>query len=112
MVNHQKDLMEEEVLKTNLLSIAVAGLLIALTGFLLYLFRNELSGSIRFLLPIPPLGVASYIFVFNMYQYYGGRLPGSSLDAAKEILISTGVSALFFGIFTFLLVIIISLFKR
>lgn len=104
--------MEQEVLKTNLLSIAVAGLLMALTGFLLYLFRSELSGSIRFLMPIPPLSVASYIFVFNMYQYYGGRLPGSSLETVKEIFISTAVSALFFGIFTILLVIIISLIKR
>ena len=104
--------MEQELLKTNLLSIAVAGLLMALTGFILYIFRDQLSGSIRFLMPIPPLGVASYIFVFNMYQYFGGRLPGSSVDTVKEILISTAVSALFFGVFTFLLVVIINIFRR
>ena len=78
--------MEQEVLKTNLLSIAVAGLLMALTGILLYLFRNELSGNVRYLMPIPPLGVASYIFVFNMYRYYSGNLPGSLLATVKEIL--------------------------
>ena len=104
--------MEQEVLKANLLSIAVAGLLIALSGFVLYVFRDQVSGNIRYLMPIPPLGVASYIFVFNMYQYYGGRLPGSSIDTIKEILISTAVSALFFGVFTFLLVLIISLLRR
>jgi hypothetical protein len=104
--------MEQEVLKTNLLSIAVAGLLMALTGILLYLFRNELSGNVRYLMPIPPLGVASYIFVFNMYQYYSGNLPGSSLATVKEILISTAVAAFFFGIFSLLLVVIISLIKR
>ena len=104
--------MEQEVLKTNLLSIAVAGLLMALTGILLYIFRDELAGNARYVMPIPPLSVASYIFVFNMYQHYSGSLPGSSLATIKEILISTAVAAFFFGIFSLLLVFIISLVKR
>lgn len=104
--------MEQEVLKTNLLSIAVAGFLMALTGIILYLFRNELAGSVRYLMPIPPLGVASYIFVFNMYRFYGGSSPENFMDTLKEVLISTAVSAFFFGIFTLLLVVVITLIKR
>ena len=46
--------MNPDVLKTNMLSIAVAGLLIMLTGIALYLFRDEVSDNVRFFMPIPP----------------------------------------------------------
>ena len=104
--------MSPEVLKTNMLAIAVAGLLIMITGIALYLFRDQVSDNIRFFMPIPPLGVAAYIFVFNMYSHYDGQLPKGSWIAAKEILISTVVAAIFFGVFSMLTVLIIGLIKR
>ena len=104
--------MDQEVLRTNMLAIAVAGLLMLLTGVLLYIFRDYVSHNARFFLPIPPLGVASYIFVFNMYSYYDGYLPGGTWSTAKEILLSTAVAALAFGLFTFLLIFIIDIIKK
>ena len=104
--------MEQDVLKTNLLSIAVAGFLIMLVGALLYVFRNELSDHIRFFMPIPPLGVAAYIFVFNMYRYHGGNLPEGAVGTVKEIFLGISVSVIAFSLFTILLVFIISYIKR
>jgi hypothetical protein len=104
--------MEDEILKTNILSITVSGLLILITGALFLIFRSVLSKNLRFFLPIPPLGVAAYIFVFNMYVYYGGDLPDNRWETVKEILSSIAVSSIIFGIFTVLLVISISSLRR
>jgi hypothetical protein len=104
--------MNSELLKTNILSIAVAGLLILLTGIVLYLFREQIADNVRFFMPIPPLAVAAYIFVFNMYNHYNGQLPEGAWVAAKEILYSTIIAALSFGVFAIRILGIISISKR
>ena len=104
--------MENEVIKTNLLAIAVSGFLTMLAGITLYLFRGSISGNIRYLLQIPPLGVAAYIFSFNLFRYYNGSLPERFADTAKEIVYSTLISAGIFFIFTVLFIIIISFVDR
>ncbi len=104
--------MDQDVLKTNLLSIAVAGLLMLLAGTLLYLFRDQVSDNVRFYMPIPPLIVAAYIFVFNMYNYYDGNVPGGVWGTSKEIIYSTAISAVVFGTSTLLLIAIIHFLKR
>jgi hypothetical protein len=62
--------MESEVIKTNLLAIAVSGFLTMLAGVILYFFRSSISTNIRYLLQVPPLGVAAYIFSFNLFRGY------------------------------------------
>lgn len=104
--------MNEDVLKVNMLAIAVAGFLILLTGVVLYFFRDQVYENVRFFMPLPPIGVAAYIFVFNMYRHYDGTLPGGALNGAKEVLISTAVAAAAFGVFTLLLVVLIDYIKR
>lgn len=104
--------MNPELLKANILSIAVAGLLILLTGIVLYQFREQIADNVRFFMPIPPLAVAAYIFVFNMYNHYDGRVPDGEWVAAKEILYSTAIAALSFGVFAILILGIILISKR
>lgn len=104
--------MENEVIKTNLLAIAVSGLLTMLAGIALYFFRTSIADNIRYLLQIPPLGVAAYIFSFNLFRYYNGNLPDNFAEAAREILISTLVSAGVFLIFTVMFVMIIGFIDR
>lgn len=104
--------MNQDILKVNMLSIAVAGLLILITGVVLYVFREQVADNIRFFMPLPPIGVAAYIFVFNLYGHYDGTLPGGTWDAVKELLVGTAVAAVAFGIFTLLLVAIIELVRR
>jgi len=99
--------MENEVIKTNLLAIAVSGFLTMLAGIILYLFRGSIATNMRYLLQIPPLGVAAYIFAFNLFRYYNGTLPDRFAITAKEIIYSTLISAGIFFIFTVMFVLII-----
>jgi hypothetical protein len=104
--------MEDETLKTNLLAIAGSGLLILLTGIFFLVFKNVVSKNLRFLLPIPPLGVAAYIFVFNMYVHYGGSLPKNTWGTVKEIILSIAISSTIFAVFTIVLVVFVGYFRR
>ncbi|MGD2077034.1 MAG: hypothetical protein PVH18_01525 [Chloroflexota bacterium] len=104
--------MNPEILRINMLSIAVAGFLIMLTGIALYIFRDHIADNLRFFLPIPPLGVAAYIFVFSMYNHYDGDLSAGPWVAVKEILYSTVIAAVSFGLFAFAIFVIISLTRR
>jgi hypothetical protein len=104
--------MEQDVLRTNLLSIVGAGFLMLLASTVLYLARNQLSTNYRFFMPLPPLAVAAYIYVFNMFGHYSGELPGGIWSTAKELFVSIAVTAISFGIFVVLLVAIVSFFKR
>lgn len=104
--------MENEIIKTNLLAIAVSGFLTMLAGIILYFFRSSISGNIRYLLQIPPLGVAAYIFAFNLFRYYNGSMPDSFAVTSKEIIYSTLISAGVFFIFTVMFVLIIGFVDR
>lgn len=103
--------MEDDLLKANLLAIAVTGLLLLITGTTFYLFRNHLVGISRYITPIPPLGIAAYIFVFNLYRHYSNDLPLHTWDMVKEIVYSTVLAAFIFGLFSVFLVIIIETVK-
>ncbi len=83
-----------------------------LAGIALYFFRGSIATNIRYLLQIPPLGVAAYIFSFNLFRYYNGNLPDNVAIAAREIVISTLVSASVFFVFTVMFVLIISYVAR
>ncbi len=100
------------MLKINLLAIAGFGILVAIVGIVLYLFRNDLAETIRFLLPIPPLSIAAYVFVLNVFRQYGGKMPENGIDVARELLIGTAVSALIFGLFSFGLMFFLEYSRR
>lgn len=104
--------MEDEVLKTNLLAIAGTGFLLLLVGVLLYVFRDRVGDNTRYVMSIPPLGVAAYVFVFNMFRFYDGGLTLRSWLTVREILLSTLFAAVTFGLFTAVLVITISILRR
>ena len=108
----QRIQLNDNTLITNTLSIVGAGLLILITGILFFIFRESVSKYIRFLMPIPPLAVAAYIFVFNMYVYYRGNLPERTVDIVKEIILSVAFSSLVFGAFTVLIILLISVVKK
>lgn len=91
--------MSDDMLKVNILTISVAGLLMLLTGLCLYLLRGLVSENIRFFLPIPPIGVAAYIFVFNLFQYYDGNLPANHWDTVRELTASAVICGIVFCAF-------------
>jgi hypothetical protein len=95
--------LEQNLLNINLLTMAGSGLLMLISGLSLYFFRDFVSDHLRFFLPIPPLGVAAYVFVFNLFKDYGGVLPKSPGLVWQEIITSTMIGAVIFGGFTTLL---------
>ena len=82
-----------------------------LTGLFLYLFRDFVSQNIRFFLPIPPLGVAAYVFVFNLFRFYEGNLP-NIWATARELVISAVISGVVFCIFITANLVITFFLKR
>ncbi len=104
--------MQDDSTLTNILSITGAGFLILLTGLSFLLFRDFISKHIRYFLPIPPIGVAAYIYVFNLYQYYNGDLTDSLSGTLKEILLSIGIMSISFTAFVVLLVLIIGTTRK
>ena len=104
--------MDEDILKVHMLTIAVMGFLILVTGLVLYLFRDVISKNLRFFLPIPPIGVASYIFVFNMFRTYGGTLPGGAWQTLREIAYGTLIMMGVFFTFAALNAFLTNLLRR
>ncbi|MBT3225697.1 MAG: hypothetical protein HN580_21665 [Deltaproteobacteria bacterium] len=101
--------METYFFKTNMLAIIFCGLTMAFLGFFVFFFKDSVAPNIRYFLPIPPVGVAAYIFVFNMFRKYNGQFPTSLFKVASEISIATIISAAFFLVFSIVLTIFILL---
>jgi len=99
------------ILKTTILSVIFMGVVILLAGIALLLWKNQIAPHMRYLLPIPPIGVASYVFVYNMFSHYGGTRPGAFTDIAKEIVWASGISSVSFFVFTLILVFMVDLIK-
>ncbi len=95
------------VIKTTILSIIFMGVVIILAGFVLLVYRQQVGPYMRFLLPIPPIGVASYVFVYNMFSRYDGQRPGTFWVTLMEIGWASGLSFIFFFVFTFILVFVV-----
>jgi len=100
------------ILKTTILSIIFMGLVILLAGVALLVWKNQVAPYMRYLLPIPPIGVASYVFVYNMFSKYGGTKPGPLSDIFREILWASTISSVFFFVFTVVLVFMVDSLKH
>ena len=60
--------MSDELLKINLLTISLIGGLLALVGLALYFAHASAGSYVRYLLPLPPVAVAAYVFTFNYFK--------------------------------------------
>jgi hypothetical protein len=103
--------MSSEILKTTILSIIVMGVVILLAGIALLCWKNQVAPHMRFLLPIPPIGVASYVFVNNMFSKYGGTCPRTFSHIIKEIVWASAISSISFFVFTLILMFTVILLK-
>ena len=105
--------MEDELLKINIISIAASGLLILIFGIVLYYFKGSLNNdTIRFFLPIPPIAVAAYVYVFNMFKCYDCDLPENAAALFYELFIATAISGTVFLVFVGCLIVIIKMFVK
>ena len=104
--------MEEDPVVINILSIAGAGLIILITGIVFLIFKDYIDKHIQFFLPIPPIAVAAYIFVYNMYQQEPSQISGNLSVLLKEVLMSVGIMAVSFAVFTVILIFFIDVFRK
>ena len=104
--------MQENSVLTNILAIAGAGLLIFLTGIGFLVFRDFITRNLRYFLPLPPIGVAAYIYVYNMYQHYNGNITSDLSGTIKEVLLSVGVVSGSFAAFVVLLILFINTTRK
>ena len=104
--------MQENSVLTNILAIAGAGLLIFLTGIGFLAFRDFITRNLRYFLPLPPIGVAAYIYVYNLYQHYNGNITSDLSGTIKEVLLSVGVVSGSFAAFVVLLILFINTTRK
>ncbi len=105
-------MIEETILKTNILSIIASGLVMALMGMVLYYFREAAAPHMWYLLTIPPVCVAAYIYVFNMYRKFNGKPPQPHTSLLFDLFTATLTAAGIFLAFSTLLIIIISFLNQ
>jgi len=104
--------MHKDPIITNILLIAGAGLLIFLTGLSFLLFRDFVSRNIRYFLPMPPISVAAYIYVYNLFQHNNGVLPEKISEVSKELFISIGFASFSFAAFVGLLILFVNTVRK
>lgn len=86
------------------LMIAGSGVLIGAAGVAAWCWRDSLVGQMRYILPVPPLGVAAYVFVISLLR---DRPEGMSrTDLIRETAVGGGAAALVFVVFTIALLLI------
>lgn len=104
--------MELNLLKSNLLAIIGSGIVMSLAGVVLFLVKEQLAAYIRYLLVIPPVGVASYVFVFNLLKKNNGKIPSFVSSFLLEVAVATCFAAVIFFVFTVLLGLFIGVFDH
>jgi hypothetical protein len=101
--------MQEQLLKTNLLTICVIGGLLALVGLVSYLAHASVASYVRYLLPLPPIAVAAYVFTFNYFKDVAQ--PNTTVGILKEVASATLVATTAFFGFSMALILVISLIQ-
>ena len=83
----------EDLGKLNMLAIAFAGAMMCLFGAVLFFYFGKLQGLMVYLLPIPPIVVAAYVFVFNLVRTYAEAFPPKPLQMFTDVALATLVSS-------------------
>ncbi len=104
--------MQKDPNLTIIILIAGAGLIIFLTGLGFLFLRDFVSRNIRYFLPLPPVSVAAYIYVYNLYQHNDGVLPEKISEVSKELIVSVGITSFSFAAFAGLLILFVSAVRK
>ena len=104
--------MQKDPNLTIIILIAGAGLIIFLTGLGFLFFRDFVTRNIRFFLPMPPISVAAYIYVYNYYHHNNWVLPDKFAEISKELLISVGFTSFSYAAFVVLLILFVSAVRK
>ena len=92
--------MHIEAVRNNLIVIASMGFSMFAIGLILYKYSALVSPYMRYLLPLPPISVAAYIYVLDIVKDNGNR----TLNVAQDLLMQT-----FIGTLSFVLIVLMLL---
>ena len=81
--------MEIQVVRNNLIIIASMGFAMFIVGLILYTNASRIAPYMRYLLPLPPISVAAYIYVLNVVSFKGDPAFKIGQDLLMETLIGT-----------------------
>jgi hypothetical protein len=102
--------MSDELLKINLLTISLIGGLLALVGLALFFAHASVASYIRYLLPLPPVAVAAYVFTFNYFKDV--VQPPTIWDIIKEVFSATLVAMSGFFCLSLISILLISFIRH
>ena len=104
--------MQLEAVRNNLIVIASMGFAMFAIGLILYSNASRIAPFMRYLLPLPPIAVAAYIYVLNIV----GTIEHGTLNIGKDLLMETVIGTVSFVLVTVLLLgqyyIISTLFSK
>ncbi len=100
------------MIKLNIILIGSAGFIMFLIAAVMLNFAEQLSGSMRYWLTVPPLGVAAYVYVVNLLKVHASDGQGIVPSALMgDVLMATAIAATIFLLFAALMLGISSLIK-
>ena len=102
----------EDSVRLNILIMAASGIAIAVAGLIIYFFRKSIPDFMPFILALPPIGVAAYVYLFRLLsQKITSNSNGYSLSFS-DILFGGMLTGLAFIFFCLIIITIVSLLKK
>lgn len=99
-------------LKMQMLVIAASGVAVALLAALLVGVGSRVDASMsRYLVVIPPVGVAAYVFVFGWMRDLAGGMPARA-EIIGGVAQATLATAGFFAVLTLTILLVVRLLSR
>ena len=107
------DSIRSDATKEKILLIAIMGLAMMVAGAFLYANVKRVASHWRFLLPLPPISVAAYIYVLNR-SGEANALAGSATigEDVQDLLVQTFVGTLCFSVVVTLILLAFALLMR
>ncbi len=78
---------------------------------ILLVFFERIQPMTLYLLPLPPIGVAAYVFAFSLLKKYGESSPPTLHQLVLETCLATLVSGGAFLLFVSAILALVSLFR-
>jgi hypothetical protein len=102
----------EILIKTLILTITFMGIAIFISGMIALFYRGAVGPYVHLILPIPPIGVAAYVFVFNFFMRYGSNGPANLRRVVMELTMATLTSAVVFLFCSVVIILLVSFFNN
>lgn len=105
-------MLRDEIVILNILTIILSGLALVIAGVAMLLFREQIMPYFKYLLPIPPISVGVYVFVFNLFKDGGGKEGAAWHLVLLEVVKASLVASFSFFIIAFFMALVIKVLMR